>query len=403
MIDIVTARALSKKWLDGTITEEEKELFEDWYARHAPEHTEWQSADSREILKDRIFSGLLGRLEVEVAEEQVARVIALPDRQGFKWKWAVAVSVILIVGAVTSYLWIYNGNVQAPLADTGPAKAPVTEITAPEISRATLTLSNGSVIKLDSATNGSLATQGTTSIIKSSDGAIVYALDGKVSNEMVYNTLTVPRGSQVVTLILADGTMVWLNAESSLRYPVAFLTGERTVEITGEAYFEVAKDPKKIFRVTSNGAVTEVLGTHFNVNAYNSQGDTRVTLLEGTVAVSNNSTRKLLAPDQQARLGASGDIVINTKVDLEAVMAWKNGFFNLTNTDIQTIMAQISRWYNVEIAYEGVQRPISFSGIVSRRSNASVLLDAMAMTRTVKFRMEAATHPGYAARIVVVM
>jgi transmembrane sensor len=402
MIDLATARILAQKWLDGTITESEKEMFEAWYACHAPELTEWQNADSGQILKDRIFNRLLSRLEAEVAQEQVARVIALPGRRGFNWKWAVAVSVILIAGATASYWWTHKGNGQQQLADTRPAEFPLAEIKAPEMPKATLTLGNGVVIKLDSATDGSLATQGATRIVRSASGAIVYTQDG-TSKEMVYNTLTVPRGSQVVTLTLADGTSVWLNAESSLRYPVAFPTGERKVEITGEAYFEVAKDPKKIFRVTTNGTVTEVLGTHFNVNGYNSEGDTRVTLLEGAVAISNKSTRKLLAPDQQAGLHASGDIVISRKVDLEAVMAWKNGFFSLNNADIQTIMAQISRWYNVEIVYEGVQRPISFSGVVSRRSNASVLLDAMAMTRTVKFRMEAATHSGYTARIVVVM
>ncbi|MFT3703127.1 MAG: FecR domain-containing protein [Agriterribacter sp.] len=400
MIDLATARILAQKWLDGTITESEKEIFEAWYARHAPELTEWQSADSGQILKDRIFNQLTSRLELEAAEEQVARVIALQPRRLFKWKWAVAATVTLVACAVTTYLFLHN-NKQQQLAGITPAKTIVSDIKAPEIPKATLVLSNGSVIELDSAKEGSIAIEGTTKINKSA-GEIVYTPDGS-DTQMEYNTLKVPRGSQVVTLTLSDGSKVWLNAESSLRYPVVFGTDTRTVEITGEAYFEVAKDPKKKFRVTTNGTVTEVLGTHFNINAYNNGGDTKVTLLEGSVAISNSNTRKMLAPDQQAGLRSSGDIAIDTKVDLEAVMAWKNGSFKLTNADIQTIMAQVSRWYNAEIVYEGVQRPISFSGVVSRRSNAAVLLDAMSMTGTVKFRMEAPVQPGYAARIVVIM
>lgn len=401
MIDLATARALAQKWLDGTITESEKEMFEAWYARHAPELTEWQSADSGQLLKDRIFNRLTGRLELEAAEEQVARVIALQSQPRFKWKWAVAVAVIIITCSITAYLFLHNSKAKQDLAGNTPAPAIIADIKAPQTPRATLILSDGAVIDLDSVKDGSIAVQGTTKIKKSA-GEIVYTPDGK-HTEMEYNTLRVPRGSQVVTLTLSDGSKVWLNAESSLRYPVAFSTDTRTVEITGEAYFEVAKDPKKIFRVTTNGTITEVYGTHFNINAYNSGGDTRVTLLEGSVAVSNNNTRKMLVPDQQAGLHASGNILIDTKVDLEAVMAWKNGSFKLANADIQTIMNQVSRWYNAEIVYEGVERPISFSGVVSRRSNVAVLLDAMSMTGTVKFRMEAATQPGYAARIVVIM
>lgn len=401
MIDLATARILAQKWLDGTITASEKEMFEAWYSRHAPELTEWQSADSGEVLKKRIFNRLTGQLELEAAEEQVARVIALQSSPRFKWKWAVAAAVMLVMGTITTYLILHNNKVNPQLVGNLPVSNIVADIKAPQTPRATLILSNGAVIELDSAKDGSVAIQGTTRINKTA-GEIVYTADGK-HNETTYNTLRVPRGSQVVTLTLSDGTKVWLNAESSLRYPVAFSTDTRTVEITGEAYFEVTKDPKKIFRVTTNGTVTEVFGTHFNVNAYNSGGDTKVTLLEGSVAISNSNMRKMLTPDQQAALHSSGNIFIDTKVDLEAVMAWKNGSFKLANADIQTIMTQVSRWYNAEIVYEGVQRPISFSGVVSRRSNAAVLLDAMSMTGTVKFRMEAATQPGYAARIVVIM
>lgn len=401
MIDITTARILAQKWLDGTITESEKEAFEAWYARHAPELTEWQSADSGKILKDRIFNRLTGRLELEAAEEQVARVIAIQNRHKFKWKWTAAVVVILVTGAIITYLFLHNNKAKQELAANIPAKNMISDVKAPQMPKATLLLSNGTIIELDSTSEGAIAVQGTTRINKSAD-AIIYRQDGK-NNELEYNTLSIPRGSQVVTLTLSDGTRVWLNAESSLRYPVAFATDTRTVEITGEAYFEVAKDPEKIFRVKTNGTITEVFGTHFNINAYNNGSDTRVTLLEGSVAISNSQERKMLAPDQQAGLRALGEILIDTKVDLEAVMAWKNGSFKLTNADIQTIMTQVSRWYNVEIAYEGVPRAISFSGMVSRRSSAAVLLDAMAMTGTVKFRMEAATRPDYSARIVVIM
>lgn len=401
MIDLATARTLAQKWLDGTITESEKEMFEAWYARNAPELTEWKSADSGSILKDRIFNRLTRRLELEAVEEQVTRVITIQGRQRLKRKWAVAAAIFLVAGTVTAYLFLRNNKEKRHLADSHPAKTIVSDIQAPQMPKATLVLSNGTVIDLDSTAEGAIALQGRTRIDKSA-GMIVYTQDGK-STGMEYNTLTVPRGSQVVTLTLADGTKVWLNAESSLHYPVAFNTDTRTVEITGEAYFEVAKDPRKKFRVATNGTTTEVFGTHFNINAYNSDDNTRVTLLEGSVAVSNSHARKMLAPDQQAGLRARGDIFIDKKADIEAVMAWKNGSFKLSNADIQTIMTQVSRWYNVEVVYEGIQRPVSFSGVVSRRSNVAVLLDAMSMAGTIKFRMEAPTQPGYAARIVVIM
>lgn len=228
---------------------------------------------------------------------------------------------------------------------------------------AILSFDNGKTIILDTAENGQL-----TADVHKTDRSIT--VQGTTAE---YATLTTPRARQQ-QLVLADGTKVWLNAASSIHFPSAFLGKERVVEITGEAYFEVAKDATKPFIVKVNDATIEVLGTHFNVMAYTNEESVQTTLLEGSVKFRKGSGMLLLQPGQQSQLLHDGKIKLITHVDLDGVVAWKNGSQYFNNADIQTIMRQVERWYDVDVTYEGNIPKRSFSGDIPRDANLSVLL-----------------------------
>lgn len=262
--------------------------------------------------------------------------------------------------------------------------------------KARLELADGSVLILEKVNNGSLQQQGGTQIVKQ-DGQLVYnAAQGNHSDEISYNKISTPKGGQY-QVILPDGSKVWLNAGSSLRFPTAFIGNERQVELTGEAYFEVAKltipSPSggghKIvpFKVQTNDVNIEVLGTHFNVMAYANEKSVNTTLLEGSVRVSQLTTHnsQLLTPGQQAKVNGSIQLV---NVDTEEVVAWKNNLFQFNGADIQTVMGQIERWYDVEVDYEGKMPSKHFTGIISRNINVSKVLGMLELTGGVKFEIK---------------
>ena len=233
-----------------------------------------------------------------------------------------------------------------------------------------------------------IAHQGNVRIIKKPNGEISYT--GNAAKEVTYNTLNVPRGSKPLGLTLSDGSQVWLNVGSSLTYPTAFTGKERKVRITGEAYFEIAHNANMPFIVQHNDVMVSVLGTHFNVNTYEDEADERITLLQGLVQVSKNSLSQLLKPGQQAKINhnETNEIKVLDDVNVDEVMAWKEGKFKFgENTDIGTIMRQISRWYDVDIVYKGSinQR---FWGSISKDVNVSRVLKILEATGGVKFKVE---------------
>jgi len=251
---------------------------------------------------------------------------------------------------------------------------------------AILTLSGGAQYVLDSTEDGRVAKQGQVSILKKND-RLVY--DGVGStNEVLYNTLTTPRGRQY-RLTLADGTRVWLNAASSLRYPTAFSGSQRRVEVTGEAYFEVARDSKHPFVIgTGRSAEVQVLGTHFNINAYPDEDEWRTTLLEGSVRVTLAGTDEKaleLAPGQQGVLQGERDIILIQHADVDAAVAWKNNRFIFDGNDIQEVMRQLARWYDVEVVYRGQPTGEQFIGTIGRFENISSILRMLERTHTVSF------------------
>lgn len=248
---------------------------------------------------------------------------------------------------------------------------------APGGNKAILTLANGSKVVLNSAGNGNIASQGNTTIKKLSNGVVAYNKNNSIAAQpaaVAYNTMSTPRGGQY-HLILADGTNVWLNAASSIKFPVVFNGNERKVQITGEAYFEVTHDKTKPFRVESDGQTVEVLGTHFNINAYADENEIKTTLLQGSVKIKAGSKSYLLKPGEQSHL-KNGDVNI-TQADMDEALAWKNGVFHFNDAGIESVMKQISRWYDVDVKYEGKIKERTFSGEISMNVNASQILDAM--------------------------
>jgi len=250
----------------------------------------------------------------------------------------------------------------------------------PGAHKASLRLADGRIIILDSAGTGELAKQGTT-IIVNKNGQLVYT-SGEKQQEVLYNTLSTARGEAYST-VLADGTKVWLNSASSIKFPVTFNTNERKVEITGEAYFEVAKNTTRPFKINIAGrGEVEVLGTHFNITAYENETAIKTTLLEGSVRV-NNSV--ILKPGQQAI--AAGTITVTSDVDTEKIIAWKENIFLFSADDIQTVMRQIERWYEVEVEFKGEISDRHFTGIISRNNKVSEVLKMLQGTGKIQFEI----------------
>ncbi len=251
--------------------------------------------------------------------------------------------------------------------------------------KALLTLADGSVIVLDDAKNGPLAQQGNTKLIKL-DGKINYNSSFAADNEIVYNSISTPRGGQY-QIILPDGSGVWLNSTSSIRFPTAFAGKNRTVEITGEAYFEVTKNKSMPFIVKVNKTEIQVLGTHFNVMAYSDESLLKTTLLEGSVKFIKDNETRILTPGQQSQLSGDGRVKVLSDIDVNKVIAWKNGVFNFEGADISTVLRQISRWYDVEVVYNKKVDDLFYAEI-PRNTRLSDFLKALELTGTVHFEID---------------
>ena len=321
-----------------------------------------------------------------MAEAGKEQQFVVQEKRVIKRRMRYLVAAALVAGVlVTGYLLLLNrGQDPVDKKIISVKTKTIEDIPAPSGNNAVLTLATGETIILDSVSAGQVAVQGNTRITKTADGKIIYKGNG--SGEMQYNILTVPRGSQIASITLSDGTKAWLNSASALKYPVVFTGNERKVEITGEVYFEVAHNASMPFRVQKGDVLINVLGTHFNVNAYDDETAVEVTLLEGAVRINSGTVSGLLRPGQQAKV--SSGIQIGDDTDLEEVMAWKNGKFQFGEAaDINTIMRQVSRWYDVDVVYKGAVTG-HIGGTISRYENASKVLDMLEMTGAIRFQIE---------------
>jgi hypothetical protein len=244
---------------------------------------------------------------------------------------------------------------------------------------AMLTLADGKRVVLDSLGNGLVATQNGTQVILK-NGQLTYDRSEKSNGAIAYNIMSTPKGRQF-QVRLPDGTQVWLNAASSIKYPTIFAGKERLVEITGEAYFEVTKNAGKPFKVAINinnndQTIVEVLGTHFDINAYKDEAAVRTTLLEGSVKMIHGTDKVQLQPGQQAQLRNTEKILVKN-ADVEKVVAWKNGFFNFEGTGIEEVMRQLSRWYDIDVVYAKGVPDVEFVGKLSKNVPLSDLLNGL--------------------------
>lgn len=295
----------------------------------------------------------------------------------------IAAVFLLFTGATFIKIHLDKQNLQADIAPGG--------------NKATLTLADGSKIILDQAGKGNLAQQAGVQIVKTANGQLVYTIkkspgpgNGHAGN--LTNTISTPRGGQY-QVNLPDGTRVWLNAASSLKFPLSFaLLKERRVELKGEAYFEVEKDTAKPFIVQSDRQTVQVLGTHFNINSYADETNTKTTLLEGSVKVAAlngaNVAQAILKPGQQARISSGSNPINVVRVDPTTEVAWKNGQFFFENESIENIMKKISRWYDVDVVYEADVAGKTVWGSVTRYSNVSKVLSILELTGGIHFKIE---------------
>lgn len=367
---------LYEKNLSGKCTPEEKEMLESYSDDILMPDVQWEP-DLGD--KDQLLHTLKANLKQSIPDQSSSR----PARNYTWLKIAASIFVVLTAGIL---LW--RSQQQQP-ASKKPAYA--TAATSKKIlpggNVAYLTMANGSVIKLNSQKNGKLATQTGVQINKIKDGILAYNGESATDKNPVYNMINIPRGGQY-QLVLADGTKVWLNSASSLKYPIAFYGKERKVELSGEAYFEVAKNPSKPFTVSVNGVSVQVLGTHFNIMAYDDEKDITTTLLEGSVKLLHHGQQALLKPGQQGTLHDQQTAFNIKNVDAEDAVAWKNGFFVFNDEDIQTIMKRISRWYDVDVVFPEKFRRKNFGGTVSRFNDVSEVLHSLELTGSVHFRTE---------------
>ena len=300
---------------------------------------------------------------------------------------SVAASFFLL--AFSAYFFLYNKQSNPITVVETPSIQPLLNDFVPGEDKAVLTLADGSVVILDDASNGNIALQGAVQIQKVNDGKLQYQAGGE-ELETVFNSVSTPKGGKF-QLTLSDGTKVWLNSSSSLKFPVVFNGNERKVELHGEGYFEVAENKQKPFKVDVAGrGEVEVLGTHFNVNAYADEASLNTTLLEGTVKVRVGSSSKpsMLVPGQQARIFPNGELKTTSDINLEEVVAWKNGKFHFgESTDMETVMRQIGRWYDVDVEYSGNFSGKHLGGTISRDVNASKVFQMLELTGVAKFRI----------------
>ena len=367
--------ALLKKYQEGTLSNEDKDKVDAWYLHKASNSNlqlnEYELEDSYEYLKAKL------------PLKQETKVIRIWPRV------AVAASIAVLLG--TGIFYFTKPKEQIPQVAEKPKEI------APGGNRGILTLSNGKQIVLaDISAKDTIAKEGEedeVTIKMGANGVITYIINPNTvaskADANLFNTLSTPTGGQY-NIVLADGTKVYLNAVSSIKYPTQFNGDQRIVELDGEAYFEVAKNKNKPFIVKSGDQDIEVLGTHFNVHAYDNESVVKTTLLEGSVAVNYKNQKGILKPGQQSNVSDKFNKITIKQVDTEAAIAWKNGRFKFDNADLKTVMRQLERWYGIKVEYRGDVSDVRFNGGTFMNKNLSEVLKVLELSN-IKFKVEGKT------------
>lgn len=381
-MDHKRAEALLEKYLAGHCTPEEVAIVESWYLQ--------ETENPATLPSEPDYASLEHSMWATIQERNHPR-----KKVKLQWGWAAAAVILLALGFG---LYQYQNISQA---ETQNIETLAKNDIKPGGNKAFLTLANGAKISLDDTQNGKIAEQNGVSITKTAKGELVYTAKNTtvqlVAGKQQFNTIETPKGGQY-QINLPDGTKVWLNAGSSLKYPTTFPHNSREVQLNGEAYFEVAKRTERgqrvPFTVKTEAQEVEVLGTHFNINSYHNEDNTKTTLIEGSVRVTPVAgpgnlavPGKVLKPGEQSVL--KGVSVKVNEVDTEEALAWKEGLFMFDNENLESIMRKVSRWYDVEVVFQDKDLLTKdFSGTVSRFGNVSQVLKKLALTGSVHFKIE---------------
>ncbi|WP_342328705.1 FecR family protein [Pedobacter sp. FW305-3-2-15-E-R2A2] len=361
------------KYSRKACSEEEKAIVESWHIKDLSESTYVPSKENISLVNIRMANKLEGHI---YSRNKTQRTIRL-------WQRIAITASILLAISVISLFYLERSN---PIPQASTRKSDFQDI-LPGGYKAILTLNDGKKIRLNEKSQQAVILQSNASIRTKAGGRLIYENIPGARGHKDLNILETPRGGQY-QLTLPDGTKVWLNSSSRLTYPTAFTGKERQVKLIGEAFFEVAKDRSKPFRVHTEHQVVEVLGTHFNILAYPEEQKTQTTLLEGKIRIHNQKSSKIMRPGQEAFTEKGEDQIAVSKADIEKNIAWKNDEFIFNGEDLQSIMRSIARWYDVEVSYQNYSNHTRYWGTVSRSKNISAVLKMLESTGKIKFEIK---------------
>ncbi len=359
---------IAKKWLEGTISAAEKQEFDAWYQAFDDRSADLPAHTTENELRERILYAIKEKADLQPSRNNTLQL-------GRRIGWAAC----LLVAFTATYLLIdHTGKNKSESATLLPDAAPGTD-------KATLTLADGTQMNLRTGEPGIIVADNQVTY---TDGTAVLPADKEIPTRLM--SLSTPKGGQY-RIVLSDGTKVWLNAASKLTYPAQFTGNDRTVEISGEAYFEIHENKEQPFVVRSEGQLITVLGTKFNISAFSDEDIVKTTLTHGAIRVSRQSDPAgqsvLLRPGEQSVLSPTTGSLIKQEADAESELAWKNGLFKFNNTPLPVLMRQIARWYDIDVAYEGHPKPTKFFGEIERSYNLSDVLKVLEHG-DIRFRME---------------
>lgn len=380
---------LYQKYIAGNCTEEECELLEEYTDSFQLSSAPWD--EDKMGKSEHARQQIAKNLQRSIRRSERQKVVSLKT-------WYAAASVIFLFFSVFIYLSIDN---EQPALTRTDKPSVVRDDILPGENKAILILDDGSRINLDDAASGLIAHESNTTIKKLPDGQLHYVSGTpKAGAGVRFNTVATPRGGQF-QITLPDGSRVWLNAGSSLRFPTLFAGAERKVELTGEAYFEIARNTAMPFKVVTNNSEIRVLGTHFNVMAYDDEKQMSATLLEGSVQILKGADKVMIRPGQSATLNKATEKITVAAADPDQAVAWKNGQFIFVDESIESIMRKVSRWYDVEVVYKGDMSNKDFTGTISRNKNVSELLRMLELTGAIHFKIVREDSSGKGRRITV--
>lgn len=364
-----------QRYVSGTATADEI-LFVEKYYQYLDKNAnvlDGYHADELEKIAEANFMAIRSNIDAP----QKRKTIPL-------YKYISAAAILLLISGIT-FVFL---NKSKPVIKSETAINNKLDA-LPGTDKAILTLADGSKVVLDNHASTDISDKDGLKISRTEDGQLVYTIldqsDLKTKSAISYNTIETPKGGQY-QVILPDGTKVWLNAASSLKYPEVFTGNERRVELTGEAYFEVAKNKAKPFHVKNHNQDVEVLGTHFNINSYMDDKTIKTTLLEGSVQVSNGKSVKILKSGEQSIADGNGMIRLAANVDTDDETAWKNGLFQFNNANLKNILSQLERWYDINIDYSSVPDK-KYNGMVPRKAKLSEVLKMLEKTGNIRFEI----------------